>query len=91
MINYCPSLKTMRGACSMASEDESDVVIISLLGTIHDWILGSHCCFHIYSVREMFDEGSLHLINRTVHLANCMEYGVCYILGLKRNLISVRS
>jgi hypothetical protein len=91
MIKYCPSSKTMRGACSVASEDESDVLIVSLLGTIHDWILDSESCIHIYSVRDMFDEGSLHPAERTAHLADCKEYGVCYILGLKKHLISVRS
>jgi hypothetical protein len=60
----------------------------------------------------MFDEGSLHLGNGTVHLANCKEYavtevgtiilemhdathfpltGVQYILGFKKNLLSVKS
>jgi len=69
----------------------SDVLIISLLGTTHDWILDSESCFHICSVREMFDEGSLHPANRTIQLADCNEYGVWYILGLKMNLIYVRS
>jgi hypothetical protein len=36
MIKDCPSLKIMRGACSVASEDESVVLIINELGTIHD-------------------------------------------------------
>jgi hypothetical protein len=60
----------------------------------------------------MFDEGSIHLANGTVHLANCKEYavtevgtikfemhdgthftlmGVWCILGLKKNLMSMRS
>ena len=54
----------------------SDVLIISLLGTTHDWILDSESCFHIRSVREMFDEGSLHLVNNAIYLMDCKEYAV---------------
>jgi hypothetical protein len=102
----------MRGACSMTSEDMSDVLIISQPGIIHEWILDSRSCFHIFSLREMFDEGSLHLANATIHLADRKEYvvskvgtvtldmhngiyytlmGVSYIMGLKNNLIFMRS
>ena len=76
MIKDCPSLKTMRGVCSVASEDGSDVLVVSQPGTIHEWILDSGSCFHICSVREMFDEGSLHPANGTVHLADCKAYAV---------------
>ena len=76
MIKDCTSLKTMRGAYSVASEDENDVLTISQPGTIHDWTLDSGSCFHICSVREIFDEGSLHPANGTVHLADCKEYVV---------------
>lgn len=81
-------------------------------GIIHEWILDSRCCFHKFSLREMFDEGSLHLANATIHLADCKEYvvskvgtltldmhngtyytlmGVSYIMGLKNNLIFMKS
>ena len=53
MIKDYPCLKTMRGACLGASEDESNLVIISQQGTIHDWILDLGSCFHICSVREI--------------------------------------
>ena len=53
MIKDYPCLKTMRGACSGASEDESNLVIISQQGTIHDWILDLGSCFHICSMREI--------------------------------------
>jgi len=76
MIKDCTSLKTMRGAYLVASEDENDVLTISQPGTIHDWTLDSGSCFHICSVREIFDEGSLHPANGTVHLADCKEYVV---------------
>jgi hypothetical protein len=56
MIKDCPCLKTMKGACSV----ESDVLIVSQLGTIHDWILDSGRRFHICSVREMFDTKDLY-------------------------------
>jgi hypothetical protein len=46
----------MRGAWSVVSEDETDVLTISQSGTIHDWTLDSGSCFHICSVREVFDE-----------------------------------
>lgn len=44
----------------MASKDESDVLIVSPSGAIHEWILDSGSCFHICSVWEMFGEGSIH-------------------------------
>ena len=60
----------------MASEDENNVLIVSQPNTIHDWISDLGSCFHICSVREMFDEGSLHPVNGTIHLADCKEYVV---------------
>ena len=39
MIKDCPNLKTMREVCSVASEDESDILIVSQPGTIYEWIL----------------------------------------------------
>ena len=53
----------------MASEDESDVLIVSQPGTTHEWILDSASCFHICSMREMFNEESLRPMNETVYLA----------------------
>lgn len=76
MIKDCPNLKNMRGACSVASEDEGDILIVSQPGTIHDWILDSGSCFHVCSAREMFDEGSQRPANGIVHLADCKEYAV---------------
>jgi len=43
----------------VASENESHVLTVNEPGTIRDWILDLGCCFHICSVRDMFDEGSL--------------------------------
>jgi hypothetical protein len=60
----------------VASDDESDVLIVNQLGTIHDWILDSESCFHIFLVREMYDEESLHLVYRTVHLTDYKKYAV---------------
>jgi hypothetical protein len=39
MIKDYPNLKTMRGVCSVVSEDESDVLIVSQQDTTHEWIL----------------------------------------------------
>ena len=60
----------------MASEDESDELIINQLGTVHDCILDSGSCFHTCSVREIFDKGSPHQANGIVHLVDCKEYAI---------------
>lgn len=67
----------MRDACSVAAaKDDSNVLVVSQSGTSHGWILDSSCCFHICSVREMFDEESLHPAHGTVHLADRKEYAI---------------
>jgi len=58
----------------MASDDKNVVLITSQLCTIHGWISDLGSCFHICSVREIFDEGSLHLGNTTVLLTDCKKY-----------------
>jgi hypothetical protein len=76
MTKDSPSLKTIRGAQLGASVDKSNVLIVNQPNTIHEWILNSGSCFHICSVREMFDEGSLHPMNETIYFADCKEYAI---------------